>query len=196
MNYSHILGVDEAGRGPLAGPVAVGVVSVPAGFDIRNAFPGVNDSKKLSESAREAIYREMQARAKAGEISFCVRMVGARAIDTIGITRAVRRGVWSGVRSLAPEPGTARVLLGGLLHAPKEYAQETIIKGDSLEPVISLASIAAKVRRDNLMKKLAREYPEYLFEVHKGYGTKAHYEMIEKWGISDIHRRSFLGLTT
>ena len=196
MHYSHILGVDEAGRGPLAGPVAVGVVKVQRNFDIRKAFPGVNDSKQLSENARETIYREMQAREKAGEISFCVRFSSAHIINTFGITRAVRRGVWSGVRTLAPEASEVFVKLDGLLHAPDEYAQETIIKGDALEPVISLASIAAKVRRDRLMKSLAEKYPNYLFEVHKGYGTKKHYEAIAKWGISDIHRRSFLGLTT
>lgn len=190
------MGVDEAGRGPLAGPVAVGAVMAPSRFDIRAAFPGVNDSKKLSEDLRETIYREMEGRQKAGEISFCVRFASASTIDTIGITRAVRRGVYSGVRKLAPEPTRVRVLLDGLLHAPAEYEQETIIKGDALEPVISLASIAAKVRRDRLMKKLAEEYPNYLFEVHKGYGTKKHYEMLEKWGVSDIHRRSFLHLPT
>jgi ribonuclease HII len=174
----------------------VGVVKVAANFDIRKAFPGVNDSKKLSEALRETIYKELEARAKAGELEFCVRMTSAAMIDKHGITNAVVRGVHSGVRALAPEPIGVRVLLDGLLHAPLEYEQETIIKGDALEPVISLASIAAKVRRDRLMKKLASEYPEYLFEVHKGYGTKKHYEMIEKFGPSDIHRRSFLGLTT
>ena len=187
-----LLGVDEAGRGPLAGPVSVGVVKVARGFDIRKAFPGVNDSKQLSETARETIYREMQSRQRAGDISFCVRLISADVIDTIGISKAVRRGVWSGVRKLAPEPKGVRVLLDGLLHAPEEYEQETIIKGDAKEPVISLASIAAKVTRDRLMKKLAEKYPNYFFEVHKGYGTKRHYEAIEKWGPSDIHRHSFL----
>src|SRR3569832_1474813 len=120
MRYSHILGVDEAGRGPLAGPVAVGVVKVPANFDIRKAFPGVNDSKKLSEELRETIYKELVGRAKAGEVSFCVRMSPASFIDTHGITKAVVRGVWGGVRFLAPEPSSVRVLLDGLLHAPPE----------------------------------------------------------------------------
>ncbi len=196
MGYSHILGVDEAGRGPLAGPVAVGVVKVRTRFDIKKAFPGVDDSKQLSEDVRESIYREMLVRKAAGDIDFCVRLVGASVIDEIGITRAVRRGVWGGVRVLAPQANDVFIKLDGLLHAPEAYAQETIIKGDALEPVISLASIAAKVRRDRLMKKLALLYPNYAFEVHKGYGTKKHYEAIEKWGISAIHRRSFLGLTT
>jgi ribonuclease HII len=192
MHYSHILGVDEAGRGPLAGPVAVGIVSVPVHFNIRAAFPEVNDSKLLSESTRESIYKELEGRAAVGELSFCVRFAAASTIDKLGITRAVKRSVWSGVRKLAPDPGTARVLLDGLLYAPSEYAQETIVKGDALEPVISLASIVAKVRRDRFMKRIASEYPEYMFEIHKGYGTKKHYEMLMKFGPSDIHRRTFL----
>ncbi len=192
MHYSHILGVDEAGRGPLAGPVSVGVVRVAADFDIRAAFPGVNDSKKLTERARETIYREMQVRAGAGDIAFCVQFSSVELIDKIGITKAVRQGVDDGINKLAPETKGVKILLDGLLHAPEGYEQETIIKGDALEPVISLASIAAKVERDFLMKKLALEYPNYLFEIHKGYGTKKHYEALQKWGISAIHRRTFI----
>ncbi len=187
-----ILGVDEAGRGPLAGPVAVGVVRVPENFDIKKNFPGVNDSKKLSEDVREELYKEMEGRKKVGEIDFCVRLSSAKVIDTKGITVAVRRGVWSGVRFLANDPVSVKVFLDGLLLAPPEYEQETIIKGDALVPVISLASVAAKVRRDRLMKRLALQYPEYAFEAHNGYGTKRHYEAIGKWGLTDIHRRSFL----
>jgi len=196
MQYSHILGVDEAGRGPLAGPVAVGIVKVPAGFNIRREFRGVADSKQLSEEAREEIYTHMLARRRLGDIDFCVRYSSAQTIDKLGITRAVRRAAWSGIKKLSPTPSGVRVLLDGLLHAPEEYEQETIIKGDALVPAISLASIAAKVERDRLMKKLARLYPGYLFEMHKGYGTKKHYQMIEQWGPSDIHRMTFLSLTT
>lgn len=195
MPYSHIIGVDEAGRGPLAGPVAVGVVRVAADFDIRAAFPGVNDSKQLSERLREEIYEEMLLRTQAGDISFCIRFSSARSIDRIGITLAVRRGVYSGIRALAPEPGSVWVLLDGLLHAPEGYEQETIIRGDALEPAISLASIAAKVERDHMMHKFSMKYPGYGFESHKGYGTKKHYKAIQKLGLLDIHRRSFLGLT-
>jgi ribonuclease HII len=194
FSYKFLLGVDEAGRGPLAGPVAVGVVSVPKGFDIKKHFPTANDSKQLREAARESIYKEMEGRKAAGEIDFCVRFTAASTIDRVGITRAVTRGVWSGVRSLAPKPAYAFVKLDGLLHAPPNYEQETIVKGDALEPVISLASIVAKVRRDRLMKKLAEEYPHYLFEIHKGYGTAKHYTMLAKYGPSVIHRRSFLHL--
>lgn len=185
-----IVGVDEAGRGPLAGPVAVGVVAVPRHLDIKKAFPGVNDSKKLSEAVREELYAEALARAKAGEIRLCARLAGALYIDAHGIARAVRRGVWSGVRHVA-EPETCFVKLDGLLKAPPEYRQETIIKGDALEPVISLASVVAKVRRDRLMKRLAAEFPQYGFEVHKGYGTRKHREAIGEFGLCALHRRSF-----
>ena len=92
---------------------------------------------------------------------------------------------------LAPEPAGVRILLDGSLYAPEEYTQETIIRGDVSEPIISLASIAAKVRRDRLMRGFAKKYPEYLFDIHKGYGTRKHYEAIEKHGLCDIHRKSW-----
>ncbi|MDB5225780.1 MAG: rnhB [Candidatus Adlerbacteria bacterium] len=185
-----LVGVDEAGRGPLAGPVSVGVVAVPKRFDIRKAFPGINDSKQLTEEKREEIYKEALARAKAGDIKLCARLSSALYIDTRGITKAVRRGVWSGVRHLA-DPETSFVKLDGLLVAPPEYKQETIIKGDALEPVISLASIVAKVRRDRLMRTLAVQYPEYGFAIHKGYGTAKHRAAIGKFGLCELHRKTF-----
>lgn len=185
-----LVGVDEAGRGPLAGPVAVGVVAVPRRFDIRRAFPGINDSKQLSEGQREEIYAETLGRHRAGDIKLCARLAGPLYIDTHGIVRAVRRGVWGGVRRVAG-PDNSYVKLDGLLVAPPEYRQETIVKGDALEPVISLASIVAKVRRDRLMKRLAQAYPQYGFEAHKGYGTLAHRRAIEEHGLCALHRRSF-----
>jgi ribonuclease HII len=176
----------------LAGPVAVGVVAVPhvLRVPLGTWFPGLDDSKKLSEAKREEIYAEALARAKAGDIKLCVRLSGPAYIDTHGIVRAVRRGVWGGVRHVA-DPADSFVKLDGLLVAPPEYAQETIIKGDALEPVISLASIIAKVRRDRLMMRLAEQYPGYGFEVHKGYGTAKHRAAIGDLGLCAIHRRSF-----
>lgn len=186
-----VLGVDEAGRGPLAGPVAVGVVMAPEGYDFLGIFPFLNDSKKLSEKKREALFEELLVREKAGEVRFCVKSVSAAVIDRSGIANAVRSSVHAGIRQLAPEPMNARVYLDGLLHAPNEYEQETVVGGDALIPAIMLASIAAKVSRDRLMLKLAPEYPGYGFEQHKGYGTKAHIEAIRTLGLSDLHRRSF-----
>lgn len=186
-----VIGVDEAGRGPLAGPVAVGAVIVPEGFDLLSAFPGLNDSKKLSEKKREALFEELLARQAAGELRFCVKSVSAAVIDGRGIANAVLSSVHAGVRSLAPEPSGVKVYLDGLLHAPDEYEQETVVGGDALIPAIMLASVAAKVSRDRLMVKLAADYPGYGFEQHKGYGTKAHQDAIRSLGLSPLHRRSF-----
>lgn len=186
-----IIGVDEAGRGPLAGPVAVGVVAVSPRLNLGRMFPGLDDSKKLSPQKREEIYIEAAGRARAGELAFRVRFSGNAYIDRFGIVRAVRRSVWSGVRALAPDPADAKVFLDGLLKAPPEYKQETVIGGDALVPVISLASVVAKVRRDRLMERLAQQYPEYFFEQHKGYGTRKHLTAINKFGLCSIHRRTY-----
>jgi len=186
-----IIGVDEAGRGPLAGPVAVGVVAASPGLNLRRMFPGLNDSKQLSPRKRAEIYDEALRRAKAGDIKFCVRLSPALYIDTFGIVRAVRRSVWSGVRALSPDTRGVKIFLDGLLAAPPEYEQETIIKGDALVPVISLASIVAKVTRDRVMERLSKKYPEYGFERHKGYGTLSHYRAIKLHGLCDIHRRTY-----
>ena len=187
-----MLGGDEVGRGPLAGPVVVGVVAVPEGFDVAREFPGVRDSKKLSEKNREKIFTLLETRRTSGDVRFAVEFENAGTIDKDGIAAAVRRALARGVNALAPDAAQVRIQLDGALRAPAEYAQETIINGDELIPLISLASIAAKVSRDRLMCKLAEEYPEYGFEKHKGYGTKAHYEAIAEYGLCAIHRRSFL----
>jgi len=226
-----LLGVDEAGRGPLAGPVSVGVVAVPEGFDVLKEFPGVADSKKLSEKKREKIFEMLTTRASAGDVCFAVEFESAETIDREGIAVAVRRALARGVNTLAPDaalvkiqldgasapletsrlgttgtnPGASltgqarpidsvHILLDGSLRAPPQYSQETIINGDELIPIVSLASIAAKVVRDRLMVGLSAEYPQYGFEKHKGYGTRAHYEMLEKHGLCVIHRRSFIHL--
>ncbi|MDP1707188.1 MAG: ribonuclease HII [bacterium] len=205
----YVIGVDEAGRGPLAGPVAVGVVAVPEGFDVLTEFPGVKDSKKLSEKKREKIFERLVALAGMGDpsttsslrsagygagVRFTVEFESADVIDEDGIATAVRRALSRGVNTLAPDSALVHIQLDGALRAPPEYSQETIINGDELVPLISLASIAAKVMRDRLMVELAKKYPEYGFEKHKGYGTAMHYEMLKKHGLCDIHRRSFIHL--
>lgn len=189
-----LLGVDEAGRGPLAGPVSVGVVAVPEGFDVAKEFPGVADSKKLSEKKREKLFGMLEERVKKGDANFTVEFESAETIDEEGIAIAVRRALSRGVNALAPDAALVHIQLDGALKAPPEYSQETIINGDELIPIISLASIAAKVVRDRLMVRLAETYPEYGFEHHKGYGTKAHYDMLKKYGLCVIHRRSFIHL--
>jgi ribonuclease HII len=187
----YLIGVDEAGRGPLAGPVAVGVVKVPKRLDISIHFPDARDSKVLTEKKREEIYKRMLEYKKRGEIDFVVVLASAKAIDQKGISRVVLENVYKGVLKLAPDAKGVEIRLDGLLSAPTEYKQQTIIKGDALEPVISLASIAAKVHRDRLMVRQARRYAGYGFEVHKGYGTKLHYKNIKKLGLSPLHRTTF-----
>ncbi len=189
------LGVDEAGRGPLAGPVAVGVVAVPEGFDVAKEFPGVKDSKKLTEQKRERIFAMLEERVAQGDVRFAVEFSSALMIDTDGITKAVSAALARGVRALAPDAEGVEVLLDGSLKAPPEYEQKTIVHGDAIVPIISLASVAAKVSRDRLMLTFADQYPEYGLELHKGYGTKIHYAALKKYGPCAIHRSSFLHLT-
>lgn len=189
-----VVGVDEAGRGPVAGPVAVGVVCIPEQYPILDIFPGLNDSKKLSEKKREALFLLLQEEIRKGNISATVCLSSAKIIDEQGIAFAVRHALSRGVRKLLPDPTKGKVFLDGSLHAPKEYEQETVIEGDGSIPVIMLASVAAKVTRDRLMKKKALEYPQYGLETHKGYGTKAHYEALRIHGLSPEHRSTFIHL--
>jgi ribonuclease HII len=185
-----LIGVDEAGRGPLAGPVSVGVVAVPMGFDILREIPGVKDSKLLNHQKREAVYEAAMARVARGDLRYKVTYGSNLYIDKFGITRAVRKAAWAGVRALA-EADEATVLLDGLLRAPKEYHQWTIVGGDRRVPAIGLASIFAKVERDRLMEELSAKYPAYGFEQHKGYGTREHRLALKRHGLSDIHRKTF-----
>lgn len=203
-----LLGVDEAGRGPLAGPVAVGIVAVKEGFDVATEFPGVADSKKLSEKKREKFFELLETHAAEGSVRFVVELGSAADIDEQGIAVVIRAAIKRGVdalvkcESLTSKNQTSEmplkansdphILLDGGLRAPAEYSQETIIGGDASVPLISLASIAAKVTRDRLIVALAPDYPAYGFEKHKGYGTKAHYEALAEHGPCALHRRTFL----
>ena len=186
-----LVGVDEAGRGPLAGHVAVGVVVVPHNFDW-NKIPHVGDSKKVSPKRREEIVRIARALKRAGVIDFHVALVSHTVIDRNNISRAVFKGIDVCFKKLALNPDVTSVKLDGLLKAPTEFKnQETIIKGDAKEKVIGLASILAKVTRDAHMVKISKKYPKYGFEIHKGYGTQKHRDAITKYGLTPIHRRSF-----
>jgi len=148
----------------------------------------------MSPLARAKMFRLLQMRMRQGDIQFCVRCTSAKRIDDWGLSRAVASATARGVRFVAPEPDGVSIYLDGLLKAPEEYDQQTIIGGDEAVPIIALASIAAKVVRDRMMTRLARQFPEYGFDIHKGYGTKLHYEMLKKHGLCDIHRRSFIHL--
>ena len=192
IRFTHLVGVDEAGRGPLAGPVAVGVVVVPYCFDWE-LIPGVGDSKKVSPKNREAIFRRTKTLASQHILEYRVILVPSHRIDTKGISYTITYGIAQAFKKLTLDTETMQVLLDGLLKAPSSFThQETIIKGDAQEKVIGLASIMAKVTRDTYMKKIAQKYPDYGFEKHKGYGTKTHCVAIKKFGPCVEHRRTFI----
>ncbi len=187
-----LIGIDEVGRGPIAGPVAVGafVFLTPTA---KKLFRGVKESKQLSEEKREEWYAKILEIKKAGHIDFHVSFQSEKIIDSKGLSFAIKKCLETSLKKLKINPQKCTVLLDGGLKAPPEYIhQKTIIKGDVKETVIALASICAKVQRDRKMKLLGKKYPEYGFEVHKGYGTKAHYEAIERAGLHVLHRRSFI----
>lgn len=185
-----IVGVDEAGRGPLAGPIAVGAAVLFVPFTRISFWYRIRDSKKLSASAREDLFKEIRDAKKEGLLDYRVSMVSHTVIDTKGLTYAARLGVKRALKNL--DKKNVQVLLDGSLYAPKEYKQKTIIGGDDTYKIIGLASIVAKVKRDRRMKNFSKKYPVYGFDIHSGYGTKRHYQAIDKNGISPIHRRSFL----
>jgi ribonuclease HII len=198
-NQKYIIGVDEAGRGPLAGPVAVGVCLVPAKFSWKK-LPGVGDSKALSEKKREAVYGAAEVFAKEDLVVATVVFKTAKEIDKRGIAVVIREAVAEGLAEVLAKveakPEDCRVLLDGSLKAPSGYQnQETIIKGDAKEPIIGLASIYAKVERDRYMTSISshKAYIYYDFATHKGYGTKKHREAIARLGPSKEHRLSFCG---
>jgi ribonuclease HII len=191
-----IVGIDEAGRGPLAGPVSVGVVVVPETLDLFTVFPTLNDSKKVSEKRREEIFVRLQEEIREGNIVSLVTLASSEKIDAKGIALCIREAIANALMKVVPDPENHTVYLDGSLSAPSHYTQETVIGGDALIPAIMLASVAAKVTRDRYMVKQAERYPEYLFEQHKGYGTKLHMEKIKEHGMCAIHRRTFIHLAS
>ena len=191
MTTNWTIGVDEAGRGPLAGPVSVGVCAVPDGFDM-SLFTGIRDSKTLSEKKRDEWYTKIT---KETVLRWSVVLISAEYIDREGIVPAIRAGLTRALQKVTCAPEDSVVLLDGGLHAPEEYGnQKTIIRGDASEPLISAAAILAKVTRDHYMLEQAHKYPEYGFERHKGYGTKQHREAIVQHGMSKLHRKTFCHL--
>ena len=186
------IGIDEVGRGPIAGPVAVGAFVF---LDKKAAqfFKGVKESKQLTEQKRELWFTKILEGQKKGLIDFSVVFQSEKIIDAKGITFAIKTALRKSLEAMGLEPSNCLVLLDGGLKAPEGYKnQKTIIKGDVKEQVIALASICAKVLRDRKMREWAKKHPYYGFDVHKGYGTKKHYEAIKKYGQTALHRKSFL----
>lgn len=189
---THIVGIDEAGRGPLAGPVAVGAFCIPVDFD-KKFFIKIMDSKQLTEKARSLWFQKIKQLHKDGLVQYKVSLVSHKIIDKKGISYAISSGIQKIFKSLNLNPDKTLVLLDGLLKAPQNFIyQKTIIKGDSKEPVIGCASIMAKVTRDRFMVHQSKLFSKYFFNLHKGYGTKKHIESIRKNGLSPIHRQSFV----
>ena len=204
-----IIGIDEVGRGPLAGPVLVGAVCVEIGnikvknrqvtnssdisLELKKFFRGARDSKKLSAKKREEIFQKIKQAGKFNLLQYIVINRGARIVDKIGINAAIVDCIAECLKKLKVRPKKSFIFLDGGLQAPKKFIfQKTIIGGDDKKMIISLASIVAKVSRDALMSRLAKKFPRYGFEVHKGYGTKKHRKAIKKFGVSSIHRKTWI----
>lgn len=180
--YKIICGVDEAGRGPLAGPVYAAAVILEKGQTIE----GVNDSKKLSEKKRELLFDKIINECK----DYSIGTASEKEIDELNILQATFLAMKRAVDGLSVKPDCA--LVDGNQIPNLDCDVTTVVKGDAKSESIAAASILAKVSRDRYMLEIAEKYPQYGFEKHKGYGTKLHYEMIEKYGICDIHRKTFL----
>lgn len=181
--FGIFCGVDEAGRGPLAGDVYAAAVILPENVII----DGINDSKKLSEKKREKLFDEIREKA----VSYCIATASVEEIERINILQAAMLAMKRAVSGLSVTPSAA-MIDGNKCPDIQNMAVKSVVKGDAVCASIAAASILAKVARDRYMKEMALKYPEYCFEKHKGYGTKLHYQMIEKYGICEIHRPSFL----
>ena len=180
--YINVAGVDEAGRGPLCGPVVAAAVILPKNIDIE----GINDSKKLSEKKREKIYEEIISNK---DIYYGIGISDVDVIEKVNILNATKLAMKDAINNLKLKPDY--VIIDGNQKIDISIPSQTLVSGDSKSASIAAASIIAKVTRDRMMKSCDEKYPEYNFAKHKGYGTKAHIEAIQKYGLCDIHRPSF-----
>ncbi len=180
--FNVICGVDEAGRGPLAGPVYAAAVILPSDCVIE----GLNDSKKLTEKKREKLFDEIKEKA----LAYGIASADEKEIDEINILNATFLAMKRAIDSLSVKPDLA--LIDGNQKPHTDIEEVTVIKGDAKSMSIAAASVLAKVSRDRFMLEMAEKYPQYEFARHKGYGTKLHYEKIAQYGVCDIHRRTFL----
>ena len=190
MIETYKIGVDEVGRGPIAGPVCIGICIVPK-KDEQKLLAGIRDSKKLTAKKREEWYHKMIGWEDNNKMFLFFESVSSTLVDKLGIEKTLRIAIERGLKKF-PQAKKQKILLDGRLKAPIEYKQESIIRGDDKELCISAASVYAKVLRDNLMIKYSDTYPQYYLSKNKGYGTKEHFKAIEKNGICELHRKSFL----
>lgn len=195
-SFTYIIGIDEVGRGPLAGPVVVCACAVRCGVNLLTLFPKgeLRDSKKLTEKHRASIVTSLSSYLARGEVYLGIGEVDAKTIDNIGISGAIKQAQSEALAALHVQgvDESSFLFLDGSLHADPRYQQETIIKGDEKIIEIALASIVAKEHRDAKMKTYKEQYPMYGFEKHVGYGTKMHCDAIRTYGATPIHRISFL----
>jgi len=209
-NVKYLIGIDEVGRGPLAGPVCVCSFIILKDNERRRSqiknrrltqmgtknfsmsvFSGVRDSKKLSAKKREEWFEKIKELKKEGIVNYKIAYVSNSEIDKIGISKSIQNAINKCLKNINPK--TCRVLLDGGIKAPEKFLnQKTIIKGDEKEKVITLASIIAKVSRDKIMCDFAKKYPQYEFQKNKGYGTTEHIKKIKKYGPCKIHRKIYL----
>lgn len=176
----------------MAGPVSVGAVRVPKSFN-KKFWKGIKDSKQLTLEERELWFALAQEGKKKKELDFAVSLVSEKVIDRHGIAYAIRLGIKRVLKSLGTSKTESQIFLDGGIKAPIEFKHQlTVIKGDEKIPIVSLASICAKVVRDRRMVKLSKKYPEYDFDLHKGYGTLIHRQALKKYGSTELHRQSFL----
>ena len=180
--YKHVCGIDEAGRGPLAGPVVAAAVVLPPGYDI----PGLNDSKKLTAKKRDALYEQLMADER---VLKCVAEATVQEIDELNILRATHLAMARAAQGITPAVDFC--LIDGLAVPNFPLPSQNMVKGDARCLSIAAASVLAKVTRDRYMQRLAEEFPQYGFDRHAGYGTKAHLEAIRKYGVTIHHRRTF-----
>ncbi|MCX6718564.1 MAG: ribonuclease HII [Candidatus Staskawiczbacteria bacterium] len=183
QGFKCVVGLDEAGRGPLAGPVVAAAVII-SNFEFRISKLKIRDSKQMSKKQREKVYEELTS---CPEIHWGVGIVSEKVIDKINILEATKLAMKKAIKNLKPD----YLLLDGNFKIKIDLPQRSIIKGDQKVISISAASIIAKVTRDKIMQKYHKKYPNYGFDQHKGYGTKAHIEKLRKFGACPIHRKSF-----
>ncbi len=180
QGYQYIAGIDEVGRGPLAGPVVAAAVILPSSFYL----PGIDDSKKLTEAKRELYFEKIKEKA----VAIGIGIIDNEEIDRVNIYHATKKAMLAAIEGLAPKPD---FLLIDAVKLDTPYSSESLIKGDSLSVSIAAASIIAKVTRDRLLKEYDELYPGYGFANNAGYGTKEHLDGLQKYGITSIHRKTF-----
>ncbi|MBI2637465.1 MAG: ribonuclease HII [Candidatus Sungbacteria bacterium] len=191
FSFSYLIGIDEAGRGPLAGPVVVAGIKIKGRKQKKNIFPGIRDSKKLSPRQREEWFKFLTENPR---LEWAVARVWPKTIDRLNISQAANLGARRVCKRLLVENlALHKVLLDGGLRLAPHIPHQTIIKGDEKVPLIAAASIIAKVTRDRLMVRLHKKFPHYQFQTHKGYATRLHRNLVLQFGSSPMHRQTFIG---